>query len=96
MIFGKEAVRGRGLKRLVTDMQNSSRREEKLFRLSPVSFALLTPHTHVADLTPLTERLQHILEHDHLRSIQTLEYDPATDAEAFGLACLAEAEALQD
>ncbi|WP_345986147.1 hypothetical protein WCX49_03250 [Sulfurimonas sp. HSL-1656] len=96
MVFAKDAVRGRSLKRLVTDMQNSCRREEKLFRLSAVSFALLTPHTRIADLTPLTERLQHILESDHLRSIQTLEYDPTTDAEAFGLACLAEAEALQD
>ncbi|WP_345989499.1 hypothetical protein WCX18_03155 [Sulfurimonas sp. HSL1-2] len=96
MIFARDAVRGRSLKRLVTDMQNGCRREEKLFRLSPVSFALLTPHSHVADLAPLTERLQHILESDHLRNIQTLEYDPATDAEAFGLACLAEAEALQN
>ncbi|UFS63152.1 hypothetical protein LOH54_03265 [Sulfurimonas sp. HSL-3221] len=95
MVFDKEAIHRRNLKQLVKDLHDSCRREEKLFRLSPAAFALLTSHAHAADLVPLSERLQRMLKNDHLLAIQTEEYSPETDAEAFGLACLAEAEALQ-
>ncbi|MHC3993840.1 nucleotidyl cyclase domain-containing protein [Thiomicrolovo sp. ZZH C-3] len=95
MVFDKQATRKRPLRQLLKDLHDSCRREEKLFRLSPVAFALLTSHAHAADLVPLTERLQRMLKNDHLLALQTEEYSPDTDAEAFGLACLAEAEALQ-
>lgn len=77
------------VKNIVLLLRKSCRREEKLYKIGPSSYALLTFNTRAYDLDPLYDRLQNnFAEHKERFLHIVMEYELSTDVEAFGPKCL--------
>jgi GGDEF domain-containing protein len=87
--FHDKKKSARSVKLIVENLKKSSRREEKLFKLSPVSYAIITVNTPKKELSPLIDRLTANLTALQNRFVyDILEYLPGSDTEKFGPFCL--------
>ena len=87
--FHDEKPRKGSLEQIVGRLKRKSRREEKLFKLSSLSFALITVNTPKRELGPLLDRINANLSmFQNGLECAVLEYTPYDDADAFGPFCL--------